>query len=261
MTRRLRRILSQSPACALLAGLLLFQPLAALGAAAASEEEAAPVRRIAPSATPVPVASQAELDKLKQALDAISAKQEERHDAQARSLSRSAQELTEARELLRSLQGGQARAQSALDGAKQRLEDLGSRLQSLEQLRAKEGEASAARDTRLDDAIKAQAQLRLQAQEDRDALKEAFKALKDTQSKLDERSVKLASLTDLLSVIKRDVDQDHEELVELKQTIKALEPKAAEQGSLAWWDQALRWPYLPAVAVGLSAVAVGLAAR
>lgn len=258
MTRALRRILPQSPACALLAGLLLFQPL--LLAADALEDEA-PVRRIAP-ATPAPsAADQAELDKLKQALDALSAKQEEHHEAQSRGLSRSAQALAEDREMLQSLQSGQARSQTALDGAKQRLEDLGARLQSLEQLHAKEGESAAAREARLDEAIKAQAQLRLQAQEDRDSLKDAFKALKDTQAKLDERTLKLASLTDLLSVIKQDVDQDHEEVVELKQTIKALEPKASEQGGLAWWDQALRWPYLPAVAVGLSAVAVGLAAH
>jgi hypothetical protein len=49
--------------------------------------------------------------------------------------------------------------------------------------------------------------------------------------------------------------------VEVKQALKLYE-KASEakaDGGGEWWDQALRWKYLPAVAVGLSVVAVGVA--
>jgi chromosome segregation ATPase len=252
----------------LLAGLLSFE--GALGAAAALGPDGsveptpypaeAPVRSVAPMATPVPSASRAELDKLKAALDDFSSRQEGRAKEQSQALSRSAEALAEARETLNALQGGQTRASAAMDDAKQRLQDLGGRLQSLEQAQSKGGAEDAARDARLDEAIKAQAQLRLQAQEDRDQLKEAFKSLKAAQSSMDERALKLASLADMLSVMRSDQERDHEEIVELRQSLKALEPKPAEAGNPAWWSDVLRWPYWGVVGVGLGAVAIGLAA-
>lgn len=240
MTRALRRSWILSPACLLLAGLLLFQ-------AGLAADEAPPARSIAPAADPLPVASQAELLRLQRSLEELVAEQSRRLDQSSGSL--------------KSLQSQLNQGQDALDRARQSLADLAGRLQGLEQAQARAGVEAAAAGTRLEAQAKGLEQLRLQQNEDRVFLKNALKDLAATRDELQERSRKLSSLSDLLAVMKKDVESNHEELVEMKQTLRRFEPVAAQKSQAAWWEQALRWPYLPAVAVGLSLVAVGLAAR
>lgn len=262
MTRTLRRSRLLSPTCLWLAGLLLLGP-APLRAA---EAEAPPARSVAPAVPAEPLATKAELKAAEQRaearLQALSTGldlQAQRLEDQARRLSKSAQLLIEAAEDLKTLQGSQARSAAALESAQQKLSDLGTRLQGLEQGAAKTSSDSVVRDSRLDELAKAQAALRLQAQEGQDSLQTLLKDLSASRTELKERGQKLNSLTDLLGVMKQDLDGNHEELVEVKQALKRLEPAPGAPEAGSWLDRALRWPYLPAVAVGLSAVAVGLA--
>jgi chromosome segregation ATPase len=140
---------------------------------------------------------------------------------------------------------------------------LTGRVSALEASLARGNSAAAAQDRRVD-GLDAQLQaLRTQADVDRAAAQDALKRLQATQADLDERGRKLESLTDLLSVMKRDLDSNNEELVEVKQTLKRLDaatPAASLSPQTAWWDAVLGWRYLPVVAVGLSAVALGVAA-
>jgi chromosome segregation ATPase len=88
-----------------------------------------------------------------------------------------------------------------------------------------------------------------------DSLDAGLKELKATQDSL----TRLDSMEDLLGMVKRDVESNDEELVEVKQSLKRLEaPPSSENAQ--WWDQMASWKYLPAVATGLGVVAVGIAA-
>jgi chromosome segregation ATPase len=221
-------------------------------------EEAPPARSIA--AEPLPGgASRAELEQLREDQAGLAAAQSRRLDEQAQRLSRNAQALEEAATAVKALQSAQAQAQGGLDSARQRLDELTRRLQALDQAQARSGSEAAARDSRLDAMARAQGELRLQQEQDRDALEAALKSLESTRKELDARSIKLASLAELLGVMKKDLESNHEQLIELKQDLK---PAAAVAPSAAgtWYERALRWPYLPAVAVGLSLGALGVAA-
>jgi DNA anti-recombination protein RmuC len=252
MTRRARRPACHSPACLALAGLLLCPP------AWVSAGEAPPARSIA--AEPLPVgASRAELEQLREDQAGLAAAQSRRLDEQAQRLSRNAQALDEAVAAIKALQSSRAQAQGALDSARQRLDELAQRLQSLDQAQARSGREAAVRDGRLDAVVREQGELRLQQEQDRDALQAALKSLESTRKELDERSAKLASLAELLGVMKKDLESNHEQLIELKQDLKPA-VAAAPSASGAWHERALRWPYLPAVAVGLSLGALGVAA-
>jgi septal ring factor EnvC (AmiA/AmiB activator) len=93
-----------------------------------------------------------------------------------------------------------------------------------------------------------------------DQVNAAAKDYAATRADLKDRTEKLQSLTELLSVLKKSVESNDEELVEVKQQLKQLQPKAPSAASLTdgdWWDQLVAWKYMPALAVGLSAVAVG----
>lgn len=253
MTRCLRSSRVLSPVCFLLAGLLLFQTR--LWAV-----DAPPGRSIMPADESAPGASQAELQSLQRRLDAVSLAAAQLADGQAQSLSRNAQVLARVDDSLRDLQGAQSRSQAALDGVEQRLKDLNQRLQAVEQTQARSGSEAAVVGGRLDALDKGQATLRARLDDGDQQLKDALKRLDASRAEMATRGEKLASLTDLLSVMKQDQDNDHEELVELKQTLKRYEPSADAPEAGSWWDRALRWPYLPAVAVGLSLAAVGVAA-
>ncbi len=95
----------------------------------------------------------------------------------------------------------------------------------------------------------------------RDELATALKQAQATQTELKARSDKLEDLVDLLGALRRDLNTNNEEIVDLRRQLKALDGKGTVEGSNAqWWDQALRWPYLPALATGLAAIAIGVAA-
>jgi len=78
------------------------------------------------------------------------------------------------------------------------------------------------------------------------------------KKELDARTRMLESLTDLLSVMRKDLETQGEEVVETKQELKKLQ-KGPEALSGEWWEQVSAWRYWPAVAVVASGVAVGVA--
>lgn len=231
-----------SPAL-LLAGLVLCAPLGA--------EEAPPGRSIVPAEALAPAR---EIEALRRKVEQFSQAFDERQQAQARQLSRSAAAL----DALQAERGG---VQGALDGLRQRAGQLDERLKALEAGGARVASDLAGTDSRVSAAQKDLDALRRDLGDARDSLQGGLKDVGAARAELKERGEKLASLTDLLSAMKRELDSNNEELVELRLAVKSASAPARPQvGGSEWWDRALHWKYLPAVAVGLSAVAIGVAA-
>jgi hypothetical protein len=76
---------------------------------------------------------------------------------------------------------------------------------------------------------------------------------------LEIKGEKMSGLLDGVSTLKRDLRDLNADLVELKADVKALSAAQSAQGDDSWWSQAAKWPYLPAFAALLSAVALGVA--
>lgn len=244
----------------ILAGLALFAP------PLAAEDGPPPARRpaaaIEPVALPTPEVRAADLQALKDAVAESARAQEERLLGQARRLSRVAAAVDESEASLKGMADASARLQSALEGLRARLDAVEKRAQSLDEAAGKAAVADQARDVRLDGLAKELAALKAEIVGNRDSLDAGMKQFAATQADLKERGAKLESLSDLLGVMKRDVESNNEELVEVKQALKKLEaaPASGAAENAAWWDEVLRWPYLPAVATTLGAVAIGVAA-
>ncbi len=181
---------------------------------------------------------------------------------QAHRLSKTAEQLDELQGELRT----QAQTAKALDAS---LATAGSTLSELDRRVAALGQEAAAKDVYaagqeaklkgLSDDLTA---LRLQDEVSSKVMKDGLADIAALRDDLKQRQAKLDSLTDLLAVIKKDVDDNSEEIVEVKQSLKRLEQAPSPESMVSgdWWGQALQWKYLPAVAVGLSVIAVGVAA-
>ena len=249
-----------------MAGLFCFQSLhlyAELPPARSPSLGTAPAPSLNTVAAPAPTPEVRLLDlqALRDESKALVKDQSARLEEQGRRLSRTAASMQDLEDEIRR----EAQASKALDAS---VAGLGSTLSTLDKRLAELKESSAAKDV---DAVSQAAKLRA-LNDDLSALKQSYegsaKVMRDglaeiasLREDLKQRQARLDSLTDLLSVIKKDVDSNSEEIVEVKQTLKLYDQaqvKPAEDGG--WWDQVLHWKYLPAVAVGLSAVAVGIAA-
>ncbi len=86
-----------------------------------------------------------------------------------------------------------------------------------------------------------------------------LKRVEDLAESLELKGEKMTGLLDVVGTLKRDLRDLNADLVELKGDLKAMQNKGADDGELGWWSKASRWPYLPAVAAGLSAIALGIA--
>jgi chromosome segregation ATPase len=215
-----------------------------------------------PVAAPAPEVSASDLKDLHDKLLGAVQDQGERLGDEAHRLSRTAEQVEDLRGELRT----QAQTAKALDVS---LSSLGSSLSDLDKRVAVLSEAAAAKDV---DAAGQSAKLKalsddlgalhLQAEDNAKAMKDSLADLATLREDLKQRQGKLDSLTELLTVIKKDVDDNSEEIVEVKQSLARLQqaptPAAMVEGD--WWEAALQWKYLPALAVGLSVVAVGVAA-
>lgn len=240
----------------ILAGLVFFTvPLHA--------EDPPPGRHPAPSAGSGQAISSADLQALKDSVESAARQHDERLQETARRLSRVAASVDEGAASLKAADEAQSRLQSAVEGLRSRLDSVEKKAQNLDEAAGRAAVGTQAQDTRLSAFAKDLSGLKQELSGSRESLDVGMKEFAATKAELKERSAKLESLSDLLSVMKRDVENNNEELVEVKQSLKRLEaaPVAgADADNAAWWDQALRWKYLPAVATGLSVVAVGVAA-
>lgn len=246
-----------SPA-ALAAGLLF---LAAIPSAAVADGEAPPpARSVAPagSASPSSVQINGLRDKVA-ALDSRAQSQQDGLDDQARRVSAAAAAVAEQAASLRDLTAVQARLEQRLAAAEQALSQAQARLQSLDEGEAKAGVALGAESARVDALAPQLAAFKQELSNAQDSLQASAKDYAATRATLEERSSKLDSLSELLGVLRQGLQTDDEELVEVKQALKRLEPKETDASldNLAWWDQLLTWKYLPAVATGLGIIAVG----
>jgi hypothetical protein len=236
----------------LLAGLFLFRSLPAA-------EAAPPARSVAPAPTavvaiPTPEVRAADLKALREQAEA-------RLDEQARQVSRTAA-------LLDQLQGDIRQMGVTVKNQDSTLGSTGNIVQSLDRTLVELGRDLAAESSerKLQGAQVRDLSLGLKGLRDEMDLsarqmREGLADITALREDLKSRQSRLDSLTDLLAVMKRDLESNSEEIVEVKQALKALQaPKAPEAASGEWWDQLAGWKYLPAVAVTLSVVAVGMAA-
>ena len=254
-----RRYFSLGPV-ALAAGFLL---LAASSRADDAVPALPPGRSIA--LTPVQGADSAQVSALgdkverlvSQALD-----QSARLEAQARTVSTSAQALDELGARLKQLQGNSDLLERTMTSAQGSVTQALARLQALEEAQSKAQVNAGAQTARMESVAQDMAALKQSMAAAQDSLQAGAKDLAATRAQMQERSDRLDSLSELLDTMKKSQESDDEELVEVKQALKKLEPAPTPEGgvgNLEWWDQILTWKYMPAVAVVMSCVATGIA--
>ena len=90
-------------------------------------------------------------------------------------------------------------------------------------------------------------------------LASGLKKVEDLAASLEMKGEKMAGLLDVVGTLKRDLRDLNADLVEIKGDLKTMQSRTGEDERVGWWDKASRWPYLPAVAAALSALALGVA--
>jgi chromosome segregation ATPase len=91
-------------------------------------------------------------------------------------------------------------------------------------------------------------------------LQDSLKSLDELQADLKGRRDSLEGIQDLMASLKKDLDDDSTELVDVKRDVAALKRDLnAPEPEGSWWDKAYRWPYLPAVALGVATVSLAVA--
>lgn len=183
-----------------------------------------------------------------------------RTDDQARRLSDVADALGDQDARLKSQAAAAQGVEQRLTAAEGSLASVVVKLQALDEAQAKAAVSAAAQQTRLDGGLAEVDALKTALGAAQDQITGAAKDYAATRVEMGQRSEKLQGLVDLLDVLKKGLDSDDEELVEVKLALKRLEPKPAPDASLtnaAWWNGILTWKYLPALATGLGIVAVG----
>jgi septal ring factor EnvC (AmiA/AmiB activator) len=241
----------------LLAGLFLLRSLTLYA-------DLPPGRTVAPSlaVVPTPEVRASDLQAVRDAAEAAAKRASESLEDQARRLSRTAASLNDLQGELRT----QAQSAKALDasiaGVGSTLSELDKRVAALSQSAATKDVDATAQAAKLKNLSDDLAALRQDLEGGGKKMREGLAEIAALREDLKQRQTRLDSLTELLAVMKKDVDSNSEEIVEVKQSLKGYQVAAAPQDKSAgdWWEQALEWKYLPALAVGLSVVAVGLAA-
>lgn len=244
----------------LLAGLFCFQSLHLRADELPPARSAAP----APLAQATPEVRQADLKALREEQAANLREQNDKLNdklnEQARRLSRTASILDEVQAEVRADTQASKGLEASVAGLSAGIASLDKRFAAMREANAAKDIQSAAQATKLQGLSDDLGALKLAQEGGLRQLKEGLANIAALREDLKQRQSKLEGLADLLGVIKKDVDSNSEEIVEVKQALKLYEkaPEAKADGG-EWWDQVLRWKYLPAVAVGLSVVAVGVA--
>ena len=241
------------------AGLLFFT-------AAGRSEEAegqAPARQvIRETPTPVILVKPADLEKLsleiRQLQDDQTIQRQENQDLQKQLI----QNLDEVNARLKLQQENASAFKQKLETEnfkefqeiRQRGQDIQERLKALE----KTLDSTVAQEEKQNDDLAAYG-ANLQAFRSR--MEAALAEMKTLQQDIEKRGQRLGGMADLLSVMKKDLNDVSQEVVEIKQDIRDVTASLNSPAqSLPWWEQTLRWKYFPATATLLSVIAVGLAA-
>ncbi len=238
----------------LLAGLFCFQSLTLYA-------ELPPARSAAPAPIATPEVRQSDLQLLRDDQAAQAKAQSAKLEEQAQRLDRASAAIVELQAQLKAATTATQSLQGSLTGVDSNLAAMNRRLGALNESSAAREAQGASQATKLQAVSDDLAAMKIGQEGAAKQMREGLADIAALREDLKQRQGKLDSLTDLLSVIKKDVDANSEEIVEVKQSLKLYDqaPAKAADESGEWWDQALRWKYLPAVAVGLSAVAVGVA--
>jgi hypothetical protein len=240
---------------ALAAGFLL------LAAFARADDVVPPGRSV--SLTPVSGADAAVVSVLGDQVDRLRAQAQAQAallDAQVRAVRLSAETQSDQEARLKQLADGTARLDQGLSAAQGSLTQAQARLQAVEEAQAKTQVNASAESAQADGMARDLAALKQSMAVAQDSLQAGAKDLAATRVQMEDRSEKLDSLSELLETLKKSQESNDEELVEVKQALKRLEPAPdVDGGNLQWWDEILTWKYMPAVAVGLGCVATGIA--
>jgi len=196
-----------------------------------------------------------EQDTRLRALDSRLRDQDGRIQDQSIRVSAVAASLEDNAAALASTAKAQERLSAALEGLRERIESLERKSLGLSDAQAGASVASAAEVVQQEAFSKDLLALKRDLAVNQDSLSAGLKTLNSTQVALS----RLDSMDELLALVKKDVDSNDEELVEVKQTLQRLEP-APSSDNAAWWDSVISYKYLPAVATGLAIVALGVAA-
>lgn len=94
----------------------------------------------------------------------------------------------------------------------------------------------------------------------RKSLDEGLKKVEEVRQSIERKGQMMEGLLDLLSTLKRDVNDNSREIAVLKQELSRLNASVAPQAEEGdWWEAVARWRYLPLTATILSGLAVGVA--
>jgi len=163
--------------------------------------------------------------------------------------------LDDASAALASNAKAQERLETSLEGLRERIESLERKSLSLDEAQAANAVSAASGSAQELVLAQGLAALKQDLAANEERLAAGLTALKSTQAAL----AKVDSMDELLGMVKRDEENNDEELVEVKQAVQRLEPAPSSENA-AWWDSAASWKYLPAVATGLGVIAVCVAA-
>ena len=243
-------------------GLCLFSGL--LQAAAVEEESKLPSARSVVRATPMPTATpevrKADLKALRLETDKLLKKMDQDVDARLKAAASAAashderlatveKDLGDNRASLRSLNETAEELEKAVLRLKKTLKELDSTLPRLDSVES--------RLLRQDDDVAALAQTVKALQQ---GLQTDLEEIKKFRKEFEQKSERLEGVIDLMNAMRKDINDNSREIVELKQAIKVLENPAQKENGGSFWQKLSRWPWMPALAVGLSAAALGLAA-
>jgi uncharacterized coiled-coil protein SlyX len=164
--------------------------------------------------------------------------------------------LAELKASIQELQAGLQAQQVALASLEERLkardEEMQSQGQALQDLKAvsdkQVGDLSGLADS-LDATLK------------RDSA--AIKQMDDFEADFKDKRERLEGIADMLGALRKDLNDNSQEIVELKRSVKEAPPEntAGPGQSPSFWEQMNRWPYLSATALAVSIAALFVAIR
>jgi predicted nuclease with TOPRIM domain len=91
----------------------------------------------------------------------------------------------------------------------------------------------------------------------------ALRQMDDFEADFKDKRERLEGIADMLGALRKDLNDNSQEIVELKRSVKEAAPEntAGPGQSPSFWDQMNHWPYLSATALAVSIAALFVAMR